>query len=165
MNEEIQKTFGHRLRVRASGISILDQKVLLVGLTGLVSGGLYWCPPGGGISYGESAREAVAREIREETGVQAKTGRFMFLKEFLSPPLHALELYFEAKITDVSKLKIGSDPEITDGHQLISEVDFFSLDEIKKLPREAVDSIFHHLPSLEYLQDANYWSTIQKELI
>lgn len=98
MNEEIQKTFGHRLRVRASGISILDQKVLLVGLTGLVSGGLYWCPPGGGISYGESAREAVAREIREETGVQAKTGRFMFLKEFLSPPYMPLSFILKRRL-------------------------------------------------------------------
>lgn len=165
MNHELQKTFGHRLRVRASGISVTDNRVLLVGMSGLVEGMLYWCPPGGGVKFGESVRDAVEREILEETGLRATTGRFMFFREYLNPPLHALELYFEASIEDFSGLGTGKDPELEEGQQLITEAALFTLEELNRLPRKGLDPVFHHLPSLDYLCDAAHWLNIQKELI
>lgn len=165
MNNELENAFGQRLRVRASGIFIAGEKVLLVGLRGLVDGMLYWCPPGGGVNFGERVRDAVSREILEETGLNAEVGRFMFFREFLRPPLHAIELYFEVKIDDFSGYFTGKDPELDSHKQLISEVGFFTLSEIDNLPRQAVDPVFHHLSSLEHLRYETNWSTIQKDLI
>jgi 8-oxo-dGTP pyrophosphatase MutT (NUDIX family) len=46
-----------------------DGRVLLVHWRDHVSGGAVWEPPGGGIDPGETALEAAARELAEETGL------------------------------------------------------------------------------------------------
>jgi 8-oxo-dGTP diphosphatase len=37
----------------------------------------YWTPPGGGVEEGESAREAVSREVKEETNMRVLKQRFI----------------------------------------------------------------------------------------
>ena len=44
----------------------------------------YWCIPGGGLDPGESLQEGVAREIMEETGIEAKVGKLLFIQQFNS---------------------------------------------------------------------------------
>ena len=44
----------------------------------------YWCTPGGGLDPGESLQEGVAREIMEETGIEAKVGKLLFIQQFNS---------------------------------------------------------------------------------
>jgi 8-oxo-dGTP pyrophosphatase MutT (NUDIX family) len=61
----------------ARGVAIADGKILLC----RAKGGKTSYLPGGHIEFGETGREALEREIREELGVVAKTGRFLGVVE------------------------------------------------------------------------------------
>ncbi len=43
-----------------------------------------WCIPGGGLDPGESLQDGVAREVMEETGIEAKVGKLLFIQQFRS---------------------------------------------------------------------------------
>lgn len=87
-----------------------------------------WLPPGGGVEPGEAAKEAVVREVKEETGLVLKPLRLRYIHEFISPPFHATELYFLANLLD-GTLKTGHDPEHNSGEQLIRDVRFIAMSE------------------------------------
>ena len=61
----------------ARGVAIADGKILLC----RAKGGKTSYLPGGHIEFGETGREALEREIREELGVESKTGRFLGVVE------------------------------------------------------------------------------------
>ena len=61
----------------ARGVAIVDGKLLLCRARGGATSYL----PGGHIEFGETGREALVREIREELGVEAEAGRFMGVVE------------------------------------------------------------------------------------
>lgn len=117
----ITEKFGHRLRIRVCGICIKEDKLLLVNHR--MMGGLshFWSPPGGGVRFGESVEDALRREFKEETGLDIHVGLFLFVHEFLSHPLHAIELFFEVNsISGV--IRNGIDPELPMDKQIIQDV-------------------------------------------
>lgn len=61
----------------ARGVAIHDGKILLC----KAKGGNSTYLPGGHIEFGETGREALIREMVEETGLVVKTGRFMGVME------------------------------------------------------------------------------------
>jgi ADP-ribose pyrophosphatase len=61
-------------RVGVGGVVINDGKVLLV-LRGKPPSGGEWAIPGGSVELGETLKEAVEREIREETGLIVQGGK------------------------------------------------------------------------------------------
>ena len=131
LTEDIIKTFGHRLRLRVSGISIVDDKILLVKHTSIGVNGILYAPPGGGLSYGESVQETLVREMKEETNLEVVPRRFLFVNEYLDLPLHAIELFFEIEIKGGQLLK-GTDPEMSKEKQIIREVGYYSIEEIRQ---------------------------------
>ena len=94
--------YTNKLRVRVCGICLEKNSILVVCHRGLINGKDFWAPPGGGLVFGESVREGLKREIWEETGLEVKTGRFLFFNEFLRPPLHALELFLKYRLWAVN---------------------------------------------------------------
>lgn len=64
-----------KIRTGCSAI-IFDARHEKILLTRRTDNGL-WCLPGGGIDPGESASEACVREIREETGLNARVTRLI----------------------------------------------------------------------------------------
>lgn len=125
LTEAIQTTFGHRLRVRVCGLCFSGDDLLLVRHRGLGERGYLYAPPGGEMHYGERAEEALVREMKEETGLDARVGEFLFVYEYRALPLHALELFFT--VDSVSGTLItGSDPEMSGEEQLIDEVRFMT---------------------------------------
>jgi len=58
--------------VRAYGILVHDESVLLVRSSSAQIKPPLWWLPGGGIDFGESPEEALLREFREETGLSVK---------------------------------------------------------------------------------------------
>lgn len=61
----------------ARGVAVVDGKLLLCRAKGASTTYL----PGGHIEFGETGREALVREIREELSTEATTGRFLGVVE------------------------------------------------------------------------------------
>ena len=144
--EELLSFYGDRLRLRVCGICISDDRILMVRHDTVGPENIFWSPPGGGVHYGESAPIALIREIAEECGLIARIGELLFINEYIEAPLHAVELFFH--VTEISGLpKIGIDPEFALDKQIIREVRFMTMAEIKELPESHVHSIFKNCGS------------------
>jgi 8-oxo-dGTP diphosphatase len=136
MESEISSVYGNRVRVRVCGLCWRDGQLLMVNhkLPGKRD---FWAPPGGGLEFGQTASEALTREFLEETNLTVTPGQFLFGCEFLQPPLHAVELFFEVT-AGIGAVRTGADPEL----QIIREARFLSLPEINSLPPEHLHGIF-----------------------
>lgn len=134
----IKQTYGNKIRVRACGIVFQDDKMLLVEHSGLNEESSFWCPPGGGVEFGETAEEALIREFQEETGLDIEVKKLIFVNEFIQFPFHAVELFFEVFIQS-GKLMIGTDPELN----IIKNVKWLSLKEISAIPEKQKHDCFN----------------------
>jgi 8-oxo-dGTP diphosphatase len=139
MIDSVQKMYGNILRIRACGICIENDRLLLVNHVGLTNGD-FWAPPGGGMQFGEVATDCVVREFLEETGLVVEVRDFLFACEFMKEPLHALELFFLVKKVGGQLLK-GVDPE-SGNDQIIREVKFMDWKEIESLNKGNLHGIF-----------------------
>lgn len=155
MDKDIAAHYGQRLRVRACGLCWDDEgRLLLVRHKGIAADD-FWAPPGGGVEFGESVIAALRREFREETGLEVTPATFRFACEFIQPPLHALELFYDVAIRS-GELRTGLDPEI----QIIMDVKFLSEEEWKRLPHHALHGIFRHVRSASELRNLHGFFTI-----
>ena len=97
-----------RPRIRVAGILIEDNKILLI--QHYKNNKKYWLIPGGGNDWGETAKEALIREYKEETNMDIEVDEFLFLSETIFPnkERHILNLFFKIhrinKNNDVIKL-------------------------------------------------------------
>jgi ADP-ribose pyrophosphatase YjhB (NUDIX family) len=60
--------------VAAYAVIIRDEQILLSRLAPYLAAGEMWTLPGGGIDFGEHPRDAVVREVHEETGLPVTVG-------------------------------------------------------------------------------------------
>ncbi len=146
--DDLSRLYGNKVRVRACGICIQNDKILLAGHRMSGMSGLFWSPPGGGIQFGENAVEALKREFLEETGLSVEAGELLFLNEFIVPPLHALELFFRIR-SFTGDLSLGMDPEFSVDSQILRQIKFMSFEEVKALPSDSVHSFFSRINSLQ----------------
>lgn len=142
--------YADKVRVRVCGICIQDDKMLLVRHQSTINNQTFWAPPGGGLQFGESIATCLKREVLEETGLEVEVIRFLFVNEFLEPPLQAVELFFEVRPVNGSITK-GTDPEATPEMQLIEEVAWKTRNEVREIPLPDKHRILHHLYSFNDL--------------
>jgi 8-oxo-dGTP diphosphatase len=150
---EIDQQYGNRLRIRATGFCIENNKILLVKHHNLGKLNYLWSFPGGGLQFGEDIKVAIQREFLEEVGFEVKVKNLLFVHQYLELPLHSIEICFAVEKIK-GELKKGFDPELPLEKQMIKEVKFFSIDEIQQIPPEA---LHHRLKSLKSLEEiTNY---------
>lgn len=92
------RTKPMKARIRAAALAVRDNRVLLA--RHVKSGREYYLLPGGGVEDDELAREALARELREEAGVTGRIGDLRYVVETSSPngARHVLQLVFDADV-------------------------------------------------------------------
>ena len=147
MDSEIAKIYGNQLRVRVCGLCRQGDRLLLVNHHSVAKKD-FWAPPGGGMAFGDSIADTLRREFLEETNLAIEVGPFAFGCEYLNPPLHAVELFFEVTVKG-GQLKRGYDPEL----QIIQDAAFLSPSEIVSLPPDHLHGIFQHYHQAEQLRN------------
>jgi 8-oxo-dGTP diphosphatase len=142
LQQDIIDIYGNKTRVKVRGLLFRnDSDVLLIKHLTIGKNKFFYAPPGGGIDFGESAEESLIREFYEETGLRVTIKNFLFTHEYLHPPFHEVELFFEIEETG-GQLKIGKDPEMESDSQIIEEVKFWNLEDIQKKDATLFHNIF-----------------------
>jgi 8-oxo-dGTP diphosphatase len=87
-----------QVRVRVAGVYVRGDEILLV--NHVKDGRSYWLLPGGGLEFGESLTAGLERELREEAGLETRTGKLLLLAESLPPDRHrhVLNLVFQGQV-------------------------------------------------------------------
>jgi 8-oxo-dGTP pyrophosphatase MutT (NUDIX family) len=96
---------SERQRVAAYGVARREGEVLLTRAS-LTSGvpGTWWLP-GGGVKFGESPQECLAREFMEETGLDVRVGGVLDVladvTDMVQQPvrLHSIRLIYEVEVS------------------------------------------------------------------
>lgn len=121
-----------KIRVRVCGVCVHENKMLLVKQIGLPHVPYLWIPAGGGVEFGETLEVALEREFFEETTLKVSVGKLLFVHQFIRAPLHAIEFFFEVKITE-GEIKEVYYPE---NEPSLAEVRWLSFAEIALIPNE-----------------------------
>ena len=91
---------ARRQRWGAYAVIVRDGQILLSRLAPRIAGREMWTLPGGGIEFGEHPRDALVREIHEETGLSASVGEQATVVDgtsaWSSAQHHAVRLIFDA---------------------------------------------------------------------
>lgn len=139
-------------RVSARGIIIKDDKILL----NEFGNGEYYNVPGGGIEPGETARQAVVREVMEETGLEVSAGDLIFVLEyepencgFMYGNTASISLFFRCCLKGSSTIKPPTIPDVNPDNPHITGmakwVEISRINEINLLP-------YVHEQLMEYIK-------------
>jgi mutator protein MutT len=94
------------LAVRAI-IEDTDGKILILKRAPDDEYGNMWCLPGGKVDFGQTAEEAIKREVEEETSLECTSAQFLFYMDGLprsEDEKHYLTLYFSCQVGGNIKL-------------------------------------------------------------
>ena len=105
---------GEQNVVRVSAAAIIEDEKgrILMGKRNVFPKGM-WVLPGGGINFLETSDNAVVREIKEETGLEISSPKFLAAYELIVPEnkAHRIIFYYKVKAKSTSKLDPSDDLE------------------------------------------------------
>jgi len=122
-----------KFRARAAAIIFNDNDELLMVLHKHPrTGEKWWTIPGGGLEIGECAKDAIVREVREESGIECVTENLVYVRELIDEDndRHYIELFFTARAVSYD-IYTGTDPELP--VQYIQKTAFLSEKQIREL--------------------------------
>ncbi len=94
-------------KLAVGALIVQDGQMLLV-KRGVIPRRGFWAMPSGFVEYDEQPRAALAREIREETGLEAVIGDVVEALPMADPNKKGVFLLFEGRVTG-GELKAGDD--------------------------------------------------------
>lgn len=95
-------------RVRVAGVLVEEGNILLV--RQLVNRGRDWSLPGGRLEPGETLEQCLKREVREETGLEVRLNRLLYICDRMEPDRHTLHITVEV-LRSGGSLSVGREPE------------------------------------------------------
>ena len=104
--------------------------------------------PGGGVWFHEKIDDCLVREVKEETGLEVKVNRLLWVRDFLEgfPDLHGIEMFFLATITG------GKYQPVHETERL--ESSFMNVEELKHIQFYPISFV----AKLMKLRDDRNWS-------
>ena len=149
-----RRNFVQRPNFRVSMIIVNEKKEILL-VQHKKANRYYWVLPGGRIEYGEDFATCGVRELKEETNLDIKFGKVVFLSEAIAPDRsrHIINIYATGEVLG-GELKLGDEPMLADvAYKPIEELEKITLyppvaDKILKTYKEG-------FTKLEYL--GNLW--------
>jgi len=117
---------SERPRVRVAALMRMDDKIVTV--RHRAGAAIYHLLPGGGVDYRETLENALLREIREETGLEAQIGDPILINDTIDPrgSRHLVNITFTAEITGGSITDSPSDDRV-------EAVDLVDVDDLERL--------------------------------
>ncbi|MFI8574275.1 NUDIX hydrolase [Rossellomorea aquimaris] len=112
--------------IGASALCMHEGRLLMV-LQGKEEEEKRWSVPSGGMESGESLQECCKREVWEETGYDVEVGNHLYTKWGNEGSISIRIHYYEVQL-------LGGEATLQDPDQLIHNIEWFSLQELKNLP-------------------------------
>lgn len=105
-----RRPHNQRPNFRVSVIIVNDKEEILL-VQHKKGNRLYWVLPGGRIEYGENFEDCAVRELKEETNLDIKFGKVVFLSEAIAPDRsrHIINIYATGEVLG-GEMRIGDEP-------------------------------------------------------
>ncbi len=151
MARQVSDTAERRLRPSAKAIVVVEQRLLVTrNRTPGDAGPDWYIFPGGGQQPGETLHTALVREVREETGIEVRPGRLLWVRELnvmpqpdwpFDPRDQPIEFMFEADL-----VHDHGDPHEVDDYQIgVEWVEPVKLPQLRFYPAATIPSLLAHL--------------------
>ena len=117
-------------------IFIMDaqKRLLLVKHTVKEENTSFWILPGGGLEENEYSWDAAVREVKEETNLDIKVIDLLYtLEEQTEHGLRCTHYFLGESLG--GKILLGEDPEFDEENQVLSDIRYFTKEEIQQLDR------------------------------
>lgn len=94
----------------------------------------YWVLPGGRLEPGETIPECAAREVAEETGLEAGFSGLLYVGEFLREGRHTVDVTVRMVVDEEPEAILGSDPEVAPGAEAtLRELRWVGVEELREI--------------------------------